>query len=107
SCTTSCTGSLAMNLDLFDGFRRFANRSAAAATQDAADAGFVNQRYQVTATTALVFYTALANEELVRVAQAQFQRAKEELQISVNKFQAGAATRSDTLTSTEIGRAHV
>jgi len=108
SSTTSYTGSLALNLDLFDGFRRFANRSAAAATQDAADAGFVNQRYQVTATTAQVFYTALANEELVRVAQAQFQRAREELQISVNKFQAGAATRSDTLTSTvDLGNAQL
>src|SRR5439155_24750 len=40
-----------------------------------------------------------ADEELVRVAEAQLQRAKEELQISVNKFQAGAATRSDTLTA--------
>jgi len=36
----------------------------------------------------------------VRVAEAQLQRAKEELQIAVNKFQAGAATRSDTLTAT-------
>src|SRR5207245_10589881 len=54
------------------------------------------------------FYTSLANEELVRVAEAQLERAKEELQISVNKFQAGAATRSDTLTATvDLGNARL
>src|SRR5581483_3658164 len=63
--STTYSGALGVSLDLFDGFRRLAARSAAAATARAADAGFVNQRYQV----------------------------------SVNKFQVGAATRSDTLTS--------
>src|SRR5256885_9902924 len=56
----------------------------------------------------IFFYTSLANEELVRVAEAQLERAKEELQISVNKFQAGAATRSDTLTATvDLGNARL
>ena len=105
---TAYSGSLGLTLDLFDGFRRFANKSAASATADAADAGFVNQRFQVTATTAQVFFTALANEELVRVAQAQVERAKAELQTAVNKFQAGAATRSDTLTATvDLGNARL
>ena len=103
---TSYSGSLGLSFNLFDGFQRFANKSAASATADAADAGFVSQRYQVTATTAQVFFTALANEELVRVAQAQVERAKAELQTAVNKFQAGAATRSDTLTATvDLGNA--
>src|SRR6266487_1198869 len=103
---TAYSGSLGLSLDLFDGFRRFANKSAASATADAADAGFVSQRYQVTATTAQVFFTALANEELVRVAQAQVERARAERQTAVNKFQAGAATRSDTLTATvDVGNA--
>jgi len=105
---TSYSGSLGLTLNLFDGFQRIASKRVASANQDAADAGFVNQRYQVTATTAAVFFTALADEELVRVAQAQVDRAKEELQISVNKFQAGAATRSDTLTSTvDLGNARL
>jgi len=97
---TSYFGSVSASLDLFDGFRRIANKGATSATADAADAGFTNQRAQVTATTQQLFFTALAQEELVRVAEAQLQRAKEELQIAVNKFQAGAATRSDTLTAT-------
>jgi outer membrane protein TolC len=105
---TSYSGSLGLSLDLFDGFQRLASKRAAAATQDAADAGLVNQRYQVTATTAQLFFTALADEELVRVAEAQLQRAKEELQIAVNKFQVGAATRSDTLTATvDFGNAQL
>src|SRR5256884_1816413 len=103
---TAYSGSLGLSLDLFDGFRRFANKSAASATADAADASVVSQRYQVIATTAQVFFTALANEELVRVAQAQVERTRAELQTAVNKFQAGAATRSDTLTATvDVGNA--
>src|SRR5205823_1084941 len=104
----SYSGGLSANLVLFDGFSRFADLRTAAATQDAATAGFVNQRYQVTAATAQLFFTALANEELVRVAQAQVDRAKAELQTAVNKFQAGAATRSDTLTATvDLGNARL
>src|SRR5947208_4487923 len=104
----SYSGGLSASLVLFDGFSRFANLRAASASQDAAAAGVVNQRYEVTAATAQVFFTALANEELVRVAQAQVDRTKAELQTAVNKFQAGAATRSDTLTATvDLGNARL
>ena len=100
SGTYQYNSSLSTSLDLFTGFRRVARWKNADATGRAADAALVNQRYQVTVATQQAFYTALADEDLVRVAEAQVQRAKEELQISVNKFLAGAATRSDTLTST-------
>jgi outer membrane protein TolC len=99
---------LSASLDLFTGFRHIANVRSASATADAADAELINQRYQVTAATAQLFFTATAAEELVRVAQAQMQAAKQALQISLNKFQAGAATRSDTLTSTvDFGNAEI
>jgi outer membrane protein len=105
---TSYSGSLALSLDLFEGFRRFGTMRAAAATLDAADAGLVNQRYQVTAATAQLFFTALADEDLVRVAAAQLQRAKQSLQISANRFAVGAALRSDTLTATvDLGTAQL
>ena len=105
---TSYSGSLAVSLDLFDGLRRFGNRSAADATLDAAEAGLVNQRYQVTAATAQIFFTALADEDLVRVAESQLQRAKQNLQISVNRFAVGATLRSDTLTATvDLGTAQL
>jgi len=101
-------GSLSANLVLFDGFSRFANLRASSATQDVAAAGLVNQRYQTMLATQQAFFTALADEELVRVGQAQVERARQQLQISVNKFKAGAATRSDTLTSTvDLGSAQL
>src|SRR5437870_6953047 len=106
--TYTYSSGVTASVDLFTGFRRLANYRNADATQDAADAEVVNQRYLVSAATAQFFYTSLANEELVRVAEAQLERAKEERQISVNKFQAGAATRSDTLTSTvDLGNAQL
>jgi len=99
---------LTASLDLFTGLRRIGEYRNADATEDAADAGLVNQRFQVTVATQQLFYAALANEELVRVADAQLQRAKEELQIAVNRFQVGAATRADTLTSTvDFGNAQL
>src|SRR3989454_10107467 len=87
------------SIDLFTGFKRLANYKNADATEDANDAGLTNERYLVTAAPAPLFYTALANDELGRAAQAQLQRAQEERQISANKCQAGAGTRPATLTS--------
>ncbi|HUL49252.1 MAG TPA: TolC family protein [Gemmatimonadales bacterium] len=96
---TTFSGTLGLTLDLFAGFRRTATLNASSATVRAAEAGLVNERYQVTATTAQLYYTALADEDLVRVAQAQVDRSQLSLQISLNRFQAGAATRSDTLSA--------
>src|SRR5467141_1472918 len=104
----SYTGSLNASLELFDGFRRFANLKAASANSDAAGAGIVNQRFQVTLQTKQAFYTALATEELVRVAESQVRRAQQQLQISVDKLHAGSATRSDSLRSTvDYGNARI
>ncbi len=104
----SYTGSLNLSLELFDGFRRFANLKAAAANRTAVDAGFINQQFLVTLTTKQVFYNAIATEELVRVADAQVKRAQQQLQISIDKLHAGSATRSDSLRSTvEYGNARI
>lgn len=100
--------SLSVSLDLFSGFRRLARYSSAGANQDAAEAGVVNQRFQVALQTKQLFYDALAREELLRVAQAQVRRAQQQLQISVEKLRAGSATRSDSLRSTvEYGNARI
>jgi len=90
---------LSASLDQFNPFRRLAERSAAAATLDAAEAGAVNQRFDVTLRTKIAFYAAIANEELVRVSESQVRRAQQQLQISVEKLRAGSATRSDSLRS--------
>jgi outer membrane protein len=105
---TSFSGTLSANLDLFTGFRRVAARRAADASQDAADAGLINQRYQVILQTKQAYYNAIATEELVRVADAQVARTRQQLQISVEKLRAGSATRSDSLRSVvELGNAQI
>jgi outer membrane protein len=99
---------LSFSVDLFDGLRRVQRYRNAAATAAAADAGYVNQQYQVTLQTKQAFYNAIANEELVRVAQSQLNRAKQQLKISIDKLHAGSATRSDSLRSTvDYGNARI
>jgi outer membrane protein TolC len=100
--------SLTADLDLFAGFRRLARRASAQASVNAAEAGVINERFQVTLLTRQAFYDALASEELVRVAQSQVRRAQQQLQISVEKLRAGSATRSDSLRSTvDYGNARI
>jgi len=104
----SYTGSFNASLELFDGFRRFANLKATAALDAAAEAGVVNERFLTTLQTKQLFYAAVANEALVRVADAQLKRAQQQLQISIDKLHAGSATRSDSLRSTvEFGNARI
>ncbi|HEV8303714.1 MAG TPA: TolC family protein [Gemmatimonadales bacterium] len=104
----SYSGGLTASLELFDGFRRYANIRSTGANTDAAQAGVVNQRFQVTLATKQMFYAALASEDLVRVAQSQVRRAQQQLQISVEKLRAGSATRSDSLRSTvDYGNARI
>jgi outer membrane protein len=104
----SYTVGLNASLDLFTGLRRLGNKNAASANADAADAGYVNQRFQAALQTKQAFYNALATDELVRVAQAQVKRTQQELQISVDKLRAGSATRSDSLRSAvDLGNAQL
>jgi outer membrane protein len=99
---------LSANIDLFTGFRRVANLRSTGASIDAAEAGVVSQRFQVQLATKQAFYNALATEELVRVAEAQVRRTRQQLQISVEKLRAGSATRSDSLRSTvDYGNARI
>ncbi|HJQ66911.1 MAG TPA: TolC family protein [Gemmatimonadales bacterium] len=95
----SYSGGLTARLELFDGFRRFANLRATNANGEATGAGVLNQRFQVMLQTKQAFYDALAKEDLVLVAEAQVRRAQQQLVISVQKLHAGSATRSDSLRS--------
>jgi outer membrane protein TolC len=105
---TSYNGGISVNLTLFDGFARFASSNAASATATAADAGYVNQRFQVTLATKQLFYNALATEDLVHVAEAQVRQAQQQMDIAVQKLHAGSATRSDSLRSiVDLGNAQL
>ncbi|HEU4761903.1 MAG TPA: TolC family protein, partial [Gemmatimonadales bacterium] len=72
---------------------------SARASQTAADASLVNTRYQQRLATTNQFLDARAASELLGVRQASVQRAEEQLKVSINKLNAGSATRSDSLRS--------
>ena len=93
------TVGFAADLLLFDALGRYSSLRESAAQMDAADAGYVSQRFQVILETKQAFYAARANEALVRVAEAQVRRAEQQLQIAIEKLRAGSATRSDSLRS--------
>ena len=96
------------NLELFDGFRRFGELKSASASLDAAEAGLLNERYQVMLATKQIFYDAAAQEELVRVADSQLRRAQQQLDATKQRLLLGSATRSDTLRSAvEVGNARI
>ncbi len=95
----SLSTSLSASVDLFTGFRRGAEMSAARANQNAAEASFVDARFQQALTTTNQFLDALAGQQLVRVRESSVRRAEEQLKTSIAKLRAGSATRSDSLRS--------
>ena len=99
SSNRSFSTSLSASVDLFTGFRRGAEMSAARAGQSAAEASFVDARFQQALTTTNQFLDALAAQQLVRVRGTSVRRAEEQLKTSIAKLQAGSATRSDSLRS--------
>jgi outer membrane protein len=106
--TYQYSSNISARLELFDGFRRLAQIRSARAAGDAAGAGKLNEQFQVTLQTKQLYYDALAREELVVVAEAQVRRAGQQLRISVQKLQAGSATRSDSLRSVvDLGNARL
>jgi outer membrane protein TolC len=99
SSNRSLSTSLSASIDLFTGFRRGAEMSAARANQAAADATFIDARFQQALTTTNQFLDALAAAQLVTVRETSVRRAEEQLKVSVAKLRTGSATRSDSLRS--------
>jgi outer membrane protein TolC len=96
---SSYSAGISANMTVFDGFARLADHRIANADLVAADASFVNSRYQTILQVKQAFFNALAAEELVRISDTRIERAQEQLNISIEKLNAGTATRSDTLRS--------
>jgi outer membrane protein len=97
--SSSYSAGLSANMTLFDGFARLADHRIANAEIVGADASYVNTRFQTVLQVKQVFFNALAAEELVGISDTRIQRAVEQLNISIEKLNAGTATRSDTLRS--------
>lgn len=106
--TASVNGGLAVNWDLFTGFRRAADKSAALAQQDAAGAGLLNAEWQQRYSTTNQFFTALAARRIRDVRTAAVRRAEEQLKAAIARLQGGTATRSDSLRSVvTLGNARI
>lgn len=104
----SYSASLSANIDLFSGFRRWADVRRANAVLDAAESDETAQRYAVVAETKQIFYDAVAARDLVAVAKARVRRAEEQFKTVVQKLQLGVATRSDSLRARlEVGNANL
>ena len=99
STNRSVSTALSASLDLFTGLRRTAEMRAARAGENAAEASFIDARFQQALTTTNQFLDALAAAQLLRVREASVRRAEEQLKASVAKLRAGSATRSDSLRS--------
>ena len=99
SSNRSLNAALSASLDLFTGLRRGAEMSAARASQNAAEASYVDARFQQALATTNQFLDALASRQLVAVRETSVRRAEEQLKTSIAKLRAGSATRSDSLRS--------
>lgn len=97
--SSSIGASISTSIDLFTGFRRGADRRAARAQLAAAEASLTNATFTQRLATMNLFYDALAAEQLLGVREASLRRAEEQFNAAVNRLQAGAATRSDSLRS--------
>ena len=88
-----------LSLPLFTGFQRGANRRAAAATTDQREAAELQQEYATALAAKQAFFTALADAELVTVAQTQLQLSQVQVRLTTEKLRLGATTRADSLSA--------
>ncbi len=97
--TNNSSFGLSANLNLFTGFQRGANSRLAAANSDMNQAALIAQQYATDLATKQAFFTELANEELVGVAETQVRRSQEQLKLTSEKLRLGATTRADSLSA--------
>src|SRR5260370_12209659 len=84
-------------LEVFTGGRRGAQRGQSEAISQAADAGFVQQRYTTILVAKQGYYDVLRAHELVRVAMEAVAQARLGLGYARDRERAGTATRADVL----------
>lgn len=95
----SYSAGLSASWDVFTGFRRKNERMRAQAESQSAEAQLVGQRFTVELSVARSFFEALRAEELMTVAKARIERAREGVEAAERRLAVGSATRSDVLRS--------
>ncbi len=104
----SYNNGLGLNLELFDGGRRFSEIKRIRATADVADVSAVSARFDASLQVKQQFYAALAARESAAAAKAQLEQAEQQLKASSARVAAGVATKSDSLRSAiQVGNAQL
>ena len=104
----SYTAQIQSGYDLFTGGRRFASLRAANASEDAADARYISQRYATVLRATASFYEAAAAADIVSAATQRLTRAKAQLDAANTRLELGTATQSDALRAQlEVGNAEL
>lgn len=104
----SYTANTQFSYELYSGGRRGAERRAARAEVEAAQAGLISQRYTAVLATTEAFYAAAAAEEVLGAARQREERANQQLSFARTRLEVGTATRSDVLRAElEVGNARI
>ena len=95
----SYNNGLALNVEVFDGGRRWSEIKRIRATADVADVSAVSARSDASLQVKEQFYAALAARESAAAAKAQLEQAGRQLKAWTARLVAGVATKSDSLRS--------
>jgi len=97
--TTSYSAQLGGSLDIFQGFRRFADLKGANLGVDLQNARYRQSSYVTQEAVKISYFNAVATRELVRVEQDRVRRQEDQLSFVEQQLELGRATRSDVLRS--------
>jgi len=97
--TTSYSAQLGGSLELFSGFRRFADLKGANLGVDLRNAQYRQSAYVTQEAVKISYFNAVATRELVRVELDRLSRQEDQLRFAEQQLELGRATRSDLLRS--------
>jgi len=99
---------LGLNLELFDGGRRFSELNRVRAVANVADITAIAAQFDASLQVKQQFYAALAARESEAAARSQLEQAQQQLKASSARVSAGVATKSDSLRSAiQVGNAQL
>ncbi len=97
-----------LQVELFDGGRRWSEIRRNRATADVADVSAISARFDASLQVKQQYYAALAARESAAAAKAQLEQAEQQLLASSARVAAGVATKSDSLRSAiQVGNARL
>lgn len=99
---------VSMNVELFDGGRRFSEIKRNSFVAEAANVAVLTSRFDAALQAKQQFYAALAARESESAARAQLEQADQQLKASIARLNAGVITKSDSLRSViQVGNARL